>query len=48
MILGALLDVGLPLEDLQQEDIDFVDIGRAILDAPLTDFRYDVVKKERG
>lgn len=31
------------LENLQQEDVDVVDIGRAILDAPLTDFRYDVV-----
>lgn len=34
------------LEDLQQEDIDIVDIGRAILDAPLIDLRYDVVNTE--
>jgi nicotinate-nucleotide pyrophosphorylase (carboxylating) len=32
------------LEGLQREDIDIVDIGRAILDAPLVDFRYDVVE----
>lgn len=30
------------LERLQDEDVDVVDIGRAILDAPLLDFRYDV------
>ncbi len=30
------------LEWLQHEDTDVVDIGRAILDAPLLDFRYDV------
>ncbi len=30
------------LERLQREDTDVVDIGRAILDAPLLDFRYDV------
>lgn len=30
------------LERLQNEDVDVVDIGRAILDAPLLDFRYDV------
>lgn len=33
------------LPDLQQEDVDIVDIGRAILDAPLLDFRYDVQKE---
>lgn len=32
------------LPALQQEDVDIVDIGRAILDAPLLDFRYDVIK----
>ncbi len=32
------------LEQLQNEDLDIVDIGRAILDAPLLDFRYDVVE----
>jgi len=31
------------LEYLQNEDLDIVDMGRAILDAPLLDFRYDVV-----
>ncbi len=31
---------------LQNEDLDIVDIGRAILDAPLLDFRYDVVQVE--
>ena len=34
------------LENLQNEDLDIVDIGRAILDAPLIDFRYDVVSIE--
>jgi len=32
------------LKHLQKEDLDAVDIGRAILDAPLLDFRYDVVE----
>jgi len=32
------------LEHLQNEDLDVVDIGRAILGAPLLDFRYDVVE----
>ncbi len=32
------------LADLKNEDIDIVDIGRAILDAPLLDFKYDVYK----
>lgn len=31
------------LADLQKEDLDIVDVGRAILDAPLLDFRYDVI-----
>lgn len=30
---------------LRREDVDIVDIGKAILDAPLLDFRYDVVKE---
>lgn len=30
------------LDQLQGEDVDVVDIGRAILDAPLLDYRYDV------
>ena len=30
------------LERLRDEDVDIVDVGRAILDAPLLDFRYDV------
>jgi nicotinate-nucleotide pyrophosphorylase (carboxylating) len=31
------------LDNLRDEDVDIVDIGRAILDAPLLDFRLDVV-----
>lgn len=31
------------LEELQNEDIDVVDIGRPILDAPMIDFKYDIV-----
>ena len=34
------------LDNLRNEDLDIVDIGRAILDAPLIDFRYDVVSVE--
>lgn len=34
------------LPGLQKEDLDIVDIGRAILDAPLLDFRYDVIKEQ--
>jgi len=34
------------LDSLQNEDLDIVDIGRAILDAPLIDFCYDVVSVE--
>ncbi|MDQ7095426.1 nicotinate-nucleotide pyrophosphorylase [Desulfosporosinus sp. PR] len=37
---------GVKLEELphfQAEDLEFVDIGRAILDAPMLDFRYDVI-----
>lgn len=34
------------LPKLQREDVDVVDIGRAILDAPLLDFRYDVIKEQ--
>lgn len=30
------------LDTLQHEDLDIVDIGRAVLDAPFLDFRYDV------
>jgi nicotinate-nucleotide pyrophosphorylase (carboxylating) len=30
------------LPKLQDEDLDIVDMGRAILDAPLLDLRYDV------
>lgn len=33
------------LPALRREDIDIVDIGKAILDAPLLDFRYDVIKE---
>lgn len=33
------------LPGLQKEDLDIVDIGRAILDAPLLDFRYDAIKE---
>ncbi len=33
------------LPRLQKEDLDIVDVGRAILDAPLLDFRYDVISK---
>lgn len=36
------------LEHLQAEDVDIVDIGQAILDAPLLDFRYDVVEVKGG
>jgi len=36
------------LEHLQHEDVDIVDIGQAILDAPLLDFRYDVVEVKGG
>jgi nicotinate-nucleotide pyrophosphorylase (carboxylating) len=31
------------LDNLRDEDVDIVDIGRAILDAPLLDFRLDVI-----
>lgn len=31
------------LENLWHEDLDIVDIGRAVLDAPLLDFRFDVI-----
>ncbi len=31
------------LTELAKEDVDIVDVGRAILDAPLLDFRYDVL-----
>lgn len=31
---------------LRREDVDIVDIGKAILDAPLLDFRYDVIKEQ--
>lgn len=34
------------LPGLQREDLDIVDIGRAILDAPLLDFRYDIIKEQ--
>jgi len=34
------------LEKLRCEDLDIVDIGRAILDAPLMDFRYNTVNME--
>lgn len=30
------------LQELRNEDLDIVDVGRALLDAPLMDFRYDV------
>ena len=33
------------LPRLREEDLDIVDVGRAILDAPLLDFRYDVISK---
>lgn len=36
---GVQLD---DLQGLQNEDVDIVDVGRALLDAPLLDFRYDV------
>lgn len=39
---------GLKIDDLpylQTEDIDIVDIGRPILDAPILDFRYDVINR---
>jgi len=36
------------LENLHKEDVDIVDIGQAILDAPLLDFRYDVVEVKNG
>ncbi|MCR4441485.1 MAG: hypothetical protein QHH10_04985 [Peptococcaceae bacterium] len=35
------------LPGLQQEDVDIVDIGRELLDAPLLDFRYDVIKERQ-
>ncbi len=31
------------LDEIQKEDIDVLDIGRAILDAPMLDFRYDIL-----
>lgn len=31
------------LPELQDEDIDVIDIGRSILDAPMLDFRYDII-----
>jgi nicotinate-nucleotide pyrophosphorylase (carboxylating) len=34
------------LENLCNEDLDVVDIGRAILDAPLLDFRYNIVRMD--
>ncbi len=34
------------LDKLRHEDLDIVDIGRAVLDAPLLDFRYDVTVTE--
>jgi len=40
---------GIKLDDLEKlchEDLDIVDIGRAILDAPLMDFCYNTVKME--
>lgn len=30
------------IEDIKREDVDIIDVGRAILDAPLLDFRYDI------
>lgn len=34
------------LDKLRHEDLDIVDIGRAVLDAPFIDFRYDVTVTE--
>ena len=38
---------GVKLEDLdsmKQEDVDVIDMGRVILDAPMLDLRYDIIK----
>ncbi len=36
------------LSSLQDEDVDVVDIGRVILDAPMLDLRYDIIDRENG